>query len=102
MSREHLDALEGIAVPDLDGVVAQSRDDLLIVVLEAVDALGILAAAVYSLEVEDAVAPVVVDALDVARDLGEEIAIEAVVRMVLAQTRLEQEVDPGKRWKNPR
>ena len=53
-----------LSVPHFDGVVSQARDNLGVVILEAVHALAVLAAAVDSLEVVFPTPPVVLDGLE--------------------------------------
>lgn len=67
----------------------------MVIVLQAVDALGILTAAVDPLQVVAAHAPVVLDGVDVLDDLGEEGAVEAVARVQAARLRFEQVLYPG-------
>lgn len=74
----HLYTLQGISVPYLDGVISEAGDYFVVVVLQAVDPLAVLAAAVDALQVVAAHAPVVLDGVDVLDDFGEEGAVEAV------------------------
>lgn len=53
----------GHLLPDLDGVVAQSRDNLLRVVLQTVDALGGVAMALDARQLKTTRLPVPVDSL---------------------------------------
>jgi hypothetical protein len=55
--------LQRLPVPHLDGVVPEAGHDLGVVVLQAVDALAVLAAAVDPLQVVLAASPVVLDCL---------------------------------------
>jgi hypothetical protein len=81
---EHLGAGQGIAVPHLDRVVAQPGHDLGVVILQAVDALGVLGPAVDALQHVLAAPPVVLDRLNVFNDSGVQLAVEIVRGVVLA------------------
>lgn len=91
----NLAALERVAVPDFDGVVPQAGHDLVVVVLQTVNALRVLRPAVYPLQVVISRAPVVLDRFDVLHDLGEQLAVELVRSMRHARSRYEQVFDPG-------
>ena len=121
MAVEHAQARERRAVPHLDGVVPQPererdqfeydlrghlqpqievnyspRDDLGVVVLEAVDALGVLRAAVDALQVVLAAPPIVLYSFNVPDDGGVKFSVECMFRMgVAAWPRLEEEPDPS-------
>jgi hypothetical protein len=54
-----------VTIPDLYRVIAETGNDLVVVVLETVDSLGILRSTVDSLQVVVARAPVVLDRVNV-------------------------------------
>ena len=58
MTRKRGATLERFPIPQLNRIVAQTRDDLVIVILQTVDAFRILALAVDALQLEIATAPV--------------------------------------------
>lgn len=96
MPRQDFGALQRAPVPYLDGVVSEARDDLLVIVLQAVDAFAVLRAAVDALEDVTAAAPVALYALDVADDFGVEAPVEYVRSVVLAWFGFEEVLYPGK------
>lgn len=65
MSSECFSALEGLPVPDFDGVVSQARDNLIVVVLKAVNTFTLLALAVDSGNGASSVSPIAVDFSDI-------------------------------------
>jgi hypothetical protein len=58
-----------VTIPNLYRVISEPGNDLVIVVLETVDALGILGPAIDSLQVVVAAAPVVLDRVDVLQNV---------------------------------
>lgn len=87
-------ALQRRSTPHLDGVVPKTADDLVVVVLEAVNAL---AGDAVTLDAADGVlarSPIVVDALDVCKDFVEESPVKVVLSVQLPGLRSEKVVDP--------
>ena len=56
-----------LAIPHLDGVISQTRNDFLIVVLEAIDTFGIFTTAIDSLKVVFATSPVTFNGLNILK-----------------------------------
>ena len=56
-----------LAIPHLDGVVSQTRNDFRIVVLEAIDTFGIFTTAIDSLKVVFATSPVTFNGLNILK-----------------------------------
>jgi len=67
LSGTHLDALQIRAIPDLDGVVPQSGDNLAIVVLQAIDTLRVLGPAIDATQHVAASPPVIFYAVNVLK-----------------------------------
>lgn len=65
-------------IPHLDGVVSQARHDFLVVILKAINALGILRSAVYPLKIMLATPPIVFDGFNVFYDIRIQLAIEGM------------------------
>ena len=59
----------------LDGVISQTRDDLVIVVLKAINSFAVFTSAVDALEIVSSYSPIVLNGVDVFNDLRVEIAV---------------------------
>ena len=89
MSSEHSEACQAVSVPHLNGVISETRNDFLIVILEAIDAFGIFTATIYSLEVMFATSPIVLNGINVLNNRGIQSTIKAVIWVVFARFWLE-------------
>ena len=69
-----------ISIAHLDGIVSQSRDNFVVVILKAIDPFAILAATVDSLKVKSSHPPIVFYGVNILNDLGVEIAVVLVRR----------------------
>lgn len=86
--------MQSISIPDLNRVVPETGNNLLIVVLQAVDALRILATAIDPLKIEPTHSPIVLYTFDVFDDFRIEGPIEIVVGMTLTRSRFEEILYP--------
>jgi len=100
VSRQDLDALQSIPIPDLNRVISKPGYNLLIVVLQTVDALRVLAAAIDSLKIEPAHSPVVLYTFDVFDDFRVERPVEIMIWMALARSRFEEILYPESKLKD--
>lgn len=67
MSRAYLNALQIRAIPDLDGVVPETGNNLTIIVLQTVDTLGVLRSAINPSQHVPTSSPVVLYTVDVLK-----------------------------------
>ena len=67
VSSQHSLAGKRVAIPHLDSVVSQTRDNFLIVVLQAIDTFGIFTTAIDPLEVVFATSPVTFNGLNILK-----------------------------------
>lgn len=94
MSRQYFYALQSISVPNFNSIISETGNDLLIIVLQAVDAFRILASTIYSLKIETAHSPIVIYTVDIFDDFGIERSIEIMIRMTFARSRFEEVLYP--------
>lgn len=95
VSSQHSLAGKRVAIPHLDSVVSQTRDNFLIVVLQAIDTFGIFTAAINALKVVLAAPPIILYGLNVLDYGGVELAVKAVIGVVFAWPGLEEGANPA-------